>query len=172
MPCCTIRGIVERICCKLSTQRVKVSGLPGSRRARRSRNDADGALNEAVKAQKAAVQLVGAPDKIRARIRELERKAAGAVAFDLREAARGPNDNSGIGAAWVFVQPTPPSLQDRPRPRQQRPRPRDSASGHLFHQGRRRAFRGAPRFLPWQSPRSEFVGYARANLVNRHVAPR
>jgi hypothetical protein len=48
-------------------------------RARRSRNDADAALSEAVKAQKAAEQLVGTPDKIRARIIELERKTAGAV---------------------------------------------------------------------------------------------
>ena len=48
-------------------------------RALRSRNDADAALSEAVKAQKAAEQLVGTPDKIRARIIELERKTAGAV---------------------------------------------------------------------------------------------
>ena len=48
-------------------------------RARRLRKDADAALSEAVKAQKAAEELVGAPDKIRARIIELERRTAGAV---------------------------------------------------------------------------------------------
>ena len=48
-------------------------------RARRSRNDADAALSEAVKAQKAAEQRAGTPDEIRARIIELERKTAGAV---------------------------------------------------------------------------------------------
>lgn len=48
-------------------------------RARRSRKDADAALSEAVKAQKAAEQLVVAPDKIRARIIELEGKTVGAV---------------------------------------------------------------------------------------------
>jgi hypothetical protein len=48
-------------------------------RARRSRKDADAALSEAVKAQKAAEQLVVAPDKIRARIMELEGKTVGAV---------------------------------------------------------------------------------------------
>src|ERR1700686_2988424 len=48
-------------------------------RAQGSRKDADAALSEAVKAQKAAEQLVGASDKIKARIVELERKTAGAV---------------------------------------------------------------------------------------------
>jgi len=48
-------------------------------RAQGLRKDADAALSEAVKAQKAAEQLVGAPDKIKARIVELERKTAGAV---------------------------------------------------------------------------------------------
>jgi hypothetical protein len=48
-------------------------------RARRSRNDADAALSEAVKAQKVAEQRAGTPDEIRARIAELERKTAGAV---------------------------------------------------------------------------------------------
>ena len=48
-------------------------------RARRSRNDAGTALSEAVKAQKAAEQLAGTPDEIKARIIELERKTAGAV---------------------------------------------------------------------------------------------
>jgi hypothetical protein len=48
-------------------------------RARRSRNDADAALSEAVKTQKAAEQRAGTPDEIRARIIELERKTAGAV---------------------------------------------------------------------------------------------
>jgi hypothetical protein len=48
-------------------------------RAQASRKDADAAFSEAVKAHKAAEQLVGAPDKIKARIIELEPKAAGAV---------------------------------------------------------------------------------------------
>jgi hypothetical protein len=48
-------------------------------RARRSRNDAATALSDAVKAQKAAEQLAGTPDEIKARIIELERKMAGAV---------------------------------------------------------------------------------------------
>ena len=48
-------------------------------RAQGLRKDADAALSEAVKAQKAAEQLVGAPDKIKARIVELERKTGGAV---------------------------------------------------------------------------------------------
>jgi len=48
-------------------------------RAQGLRKDADDALSEAVKSQKAADQLVGVPDKIKARIVELERKTAGAV---------------------------------------------------------------------------------------------
>ena len=56
-------------------------------RARRSRKDADAALSEAVKAQKAAEQLVVAPDKIRARILELEGKTVGAVEPNGRRSA-------------------------------------------------------------------------------------
>jgi hypothetical protein len=48
-------------------------------RARGWRKDTDAALSEAVKAQKAAKQLVGARDKIKAQIVEVEHKAAGAV---------------------------------------------------------------------------------------------
>jgi hypothetical protein len=48
-------------------------------RARAWRKDADAALGEAVKAQNAAEQLVGARDKIKARIAELEHKAPDAV---------------------------------------------------------------------------------------------
>jgi hypothetical protein len=43
--------------------------------AQGGRKDADAALSEAVKAQKAAEQLVAASDKIKARIVELERHA-------------------------------------------------------------------------------------------------
>jgi hypothetical protein len=43
------------------------------------RKDADAAISEAVKAQKAAEQLVGAGDKVKARIEELERIAASGV---------------------------------------------------------------------------------------------
>jgi hypothetical protein len=57
----------------LSAARASLAG------AWRSRDDASTALSEAVKAQKAAEQLIGTPDEITARIIELERKTAGAV---------------------------------------------------------------------------------------------
>jgi hypothetical protein len=71
-------------------------------RARGLRKDADAALSEAVKAQKAAEQLVGARDKIKARIVELERKAAGAVEAWATTGGAGKRKDQVDSAAQAF----------------------------------------------------------------------
>ena len=93
-------------------------------RARRSRKDADAALSEAVKAQKAAEQLVVAPDKIRARIIELEGKTVGAVepwatTGGVRQATL-PTPKSLKSFAASLPKPSAPRTR-RGSPRSQRP---------------------------------------------------